>query len=178
MQDDDSMSASAMSLSDNGIQQNILGSESVNYESHTQSHRDNLQPATTSIAHGVSVQNISRMPSASTPLSRRQSVSLSPHMSPASAHLGSPTQDHINSPLAAQQGNTAVPVPITKLDIESRLLGSSLRSLAQLAAFSKIENGETDVSVSSKVHAGGDKTEESDLESESYLGTERMDIED
>jgi hypothetical protein len=75
------------------------------------------------------------------------------------------------------RGGFGVPVPITKLDIESRLLGRSLRSLAELSAYSST-NGMDAGGSSALPTSGVDKTEDSDLESESYLGSEKMDLGD
>jgi hypothetical protein len=74
-------------------------------------------------------------------------------------------------------GGISVPVPITKLDIESRLLGRSLRSLAELSAYSST-NGMDACESSAVPTSGVDKTEDSDLESESNLDSENMDTGD
>ncbi len=83
----------------------------------------------------------------------------------------------LNPESTTPRGGSGMPVPITKLDIESRLLGRSLRSLAELSAYSST-NGMDAGGSSALPTSGMDKTEDSDLESESCLGSERMDLGD
>ena len=83
----------------------------------------------------------------------------------------------VNPQSLTPRGGIGVPVPITKLDIESRLLGRSLRSLAELSAYSSTNGMDAGESTALPT-SGVDKTEGSDLESESCLGSEKMDIGD
>jgi hypothetical protein len=113
-----------------------------------------------------------------------------PHSMPSpsrlliSSHPSSSVQHHMSTEqvLVTPQnmipsGGISVPVPITKLDIESRLLGRSLRSLAELSAYSST-NGMDACESSAVPTSGVDKTEDSDLESESNLDSENMDTGD
>jgi hypothetical protein len=168
------MSVSEMSISDPGVcyPDEVLVSEAG------MGARDSLSfPA---LSHCEAISDSASAGSTHGLLSHRQPLppsTFSPLPSFIQHHT--PLQQALEYPQSntTPRGGPCVPVPITKLDIESRLLGRSLRSLAELSAYSStncMDAGGSSVLPTS----GADKTEDSDLESESYFGSEKMDMGD
>ena len=167
------MSVSEMSISDTGVcypeeapasEAGMSASASDNLSYPARSHHD-IQANSEPVSADLSGQTQLLSHSIFDPL-------------PSSIQHHRPVQQDLTSPQSNRTPRGGgVPVPITKLDIESRLLGRSLRSLAELSAYSST-NGMDAGGSSALPTSGIDKTEDSDLESESYLGSEKMDMGD
>ena len=181
LQNDDAMSLSAMSISQK---------DSEDLESGGPGLHEGLicsMPESPNLDVPAGVPDLSQSTHRSPQMPSTQHNTL--HASGGAAHAASPSAsvrtqtprepESASSPF--RTANSGVPVPITKLDIESRLLGRSLRGLLDLPAFSSTGQGSNDMEAggSSGIQTSGtDKSDESDLASESCPGTDNMDVED
>jgi hypothetical protein len=168
------MSMSAMSISQGEIRSGQEESESEGQKSYegpacSLPESPNLDnPAATPNVH-----NVAQSPSLSSthsPVPHMPAAGQSPSVFAASARLRSVTP----TAAAPSRASPLVPVPITKLDIESRLLGRSLRGLAEFnlggLGGDEMEPG----SASGVPTSGADKTDSDG----SDFASEDMDVDD